>query len=378
MKILFAGGGSGGHFYPIIAVAREIRKIADEEGIVKIEMSFYSSAISENESALLRQEDIKYRWMPAGKVRNYFSFSNFFDPLKTLLGTIKAVWSVFLDIPDVVFAKGGYSSFPALLAARLLSVPVIIHESDTIPGKVNKWAAKFAKRIAISFPETVKYFPEDEKTALTGHPISASILKGEKDIAYNVFGFTKELPIIFVTGGSQGAEKINDVFLDILPKIIEFSQVVHQAGSLNVDGVKKRAMVILGNNPYAGRYRAYGFLNEVDLRDILSISTIVISRPGAGSIFSFAAWSLPAILVPITESAQDHQRSNAYSYARTGAAHVIEEANLTGNLLLAEINRLLGDFERLKIMQKAAGEFSRPDAAEKIAREIINLALEHS
>lgn len=378
MKILFAGGGSGGHFYPIIAVAREIRKVADEEGIVKLEMTFYSSVISENEQALLRQEDIKYRWVPAGKIRNYFSFSNFIDPFKTLAGTIKAIWSIFLDVPDVVFAKGGYASFPALLAARLLDIPIVIHESDTIPGKVNKWAASFAKRIAISFPETVKYFPEDEKTALTGHPVMASILKGDKDNAYNIFGFTKELPVIFVTGGSQGAGKINDVFLDIAPQVVEFAQVIHQAGTLNVDGVKKRATVVFGGNPYQNRYRIYGFLNEQDLRDTLSISTIAVSRPGAGSIFSFAALGLPVILVPITGSAQDHQRSNAYSYARTGAAHVIEEENLTGNLLLSEINRLLGDAERIKSMQSSAAQFARPDAAKKIAREIINLALEHS
>ena len=134
----------------------------------------------------------------------------------------------------------------------------------------------------------------------------------------------------------------------------------------------------MNKNPYTSRYRVYGFLNEADLRDALAITTIAISRPGAGSIFYFAASEIPAILVPISDSAQDHQRSNAYNYARTGAAHVMEEENLTGNLLLAEIKRLLDSPERLEKMKKAASTFSRPDAAEKIAREIINLALEHS
>lgn len=378
MKILFAGGGSGGHFYPIIAVARELRKIADEEGIVKVDMIFYSTALSDDELSLLKQEDIVYCWVPAGKVRNYFSILNFLDPFKTLAGIAKAVWSIFLDIPDVVFAKGGYASFPALLAARLFNIPVVIHESDTVPGKVNKWASSFARRIAISFPEATEFFPDSEKTAFTGHPVRTSVLRGDKDIAYSIFGFTKALPIILVTGGSQGAEKLNDIFLDIVPQVVEFAQVIHQAGPKNYDGVRKRAEVVLENTPYASRYRVYGFLNEADLRDALAASTIAISRPGAGSIFYLAASEVPAILVPISDSPQDHQRSNAYSYVRTGAARVIEEGNLTGNLLFAEIRRLLEDPELMDKMKKAAAAFSRPDAAEKIAREIINLALEHS
>ncbi len=378
MKILFAGGGSGGHFFPIIAIARELRKIADDEGIVKVEMILYSAALSEIELVLLSREDIRYRWVPAGKIRNYFSLLNFSDSFKTLAGIFKAIWSIFLDIPDVVFSKGGYASFPAVLASRLLSIPVVIHESDTVPGKVNKWAAGFARRIALSFSESAKYFPEGDNVALTGHPIQKSLLHGDKDAAYNIFGFTKELPVIFITGGSQGAEKINDVFLDIAARILEFAQVIHQTGTRNIDGVKKRATVVLDGSPFASRYKPYGFLNEADMRDALAITTIAVSRPGAGSIFSFAACQIPAILIPISESAQDHQRSNAYSYARTGAAHVLEEQNLTGHLLVAEIRRLLENQDKLQNMRESALEFARPDAAQKIAREIINLALEHT
>ena len=341
-------------------------------------MIFYSTALSDAEMTTLRQEDIKYRWVPAGKSRRYFSPLNFLDLFKLAAGILKAIWSIFLDIPDVVFAKGGYASFPAVLAARLLNIPIIIHESDSVPGRVNKWAANFAKRIAISFPEAAKYFSEGEKTAFTGHPVRKSVIDGNKDAALSIFGFSKNLPVILVTGGSQGAEKINDIFLDIAGQVIEFAQVIHQTGQNNYDGVKKRAEVVLEKNPYASRYRAYGFLGEADLRDALSIATLAISRPGAGSIYYLAASSLPAILVPITDSAQDHQRANAYNYARTGAAQVIEEENLTGNILFAEIRRLLENPERLEKMRASAAAFARPDAAEKIAREIINLALAHS
>lgn len=378
MRILFAGGGSGGHFYPIIAVAREIRKIADDEGIVKVDMVFYSTALADSELVTLRQEDIRYCWVPTGKVRRYFSFLNFSDLFKTLAGIVKAIWSIYLNIPDVVFAKGGYASFPALLAARLFNIPVIVHESDTVPGKVNKWASSFARRIAISFPESAQFFPEEEKTAFTGHPVRTSVLRGNKEAAYNIFGFTKELPVILITGGSQGAKKLNDIFLDIAPRVVEFAQVIHQTGPKIYESVRKRAAVVLEKSPYASRYHSYGFLNEADLRDALAISTIAVSRPGAGSVFYLAASEVPAILVPIPDSAQDHQRSNAYSYARAGAAQVMEEENLTGNLLLAEIKRLLENPERITEMKKSAAAFSRPDAARQIAREIINLALEHS
>lgn len=376
MRILFAGGGTGGHFYPIIAVARALRKIADEKRILDLEMIFMSD--TPFDVGLLNREDIKFKRTPAGKIRRYFSLLNITDTAKTAIGIVKAVWDIFLNIPDVIFAKGGYASFPALIAGRLFKIPVIIHESDSVPGKVNMWARKFARRIAISFPETIEYFKEEPKIALTGTPIRTQILGGNPDEAYTQFKLSTELPVIFVLGGSQGAQTINNAILDILPELLKKYQVIHQCGKKNYDEIQKRSDLILENSEFLNRYRLFAFLNEAELRNASSIADLILSRPGGTAIFEIAAWGLPAILIPIQNSAQDHQRKNAYAYASTGAAIVIEQQNLTSNILTFEIDKLISNPEKLETMKKKAQNFARIDAADKIANEIIELALEHA
>ena len=160
MKILFTGGGSGGHFYPIIAIAEELRRIAKEERILDPQLYFMST--DKYNARALYDQDIIFKRAFAGKRRRYKSILNVLDLVKTGTGIVQAVWEVFKIYPDVVFGKGGYASFPALIAAKIFGIPVIIHESDSSPGRVNVWAARFARRIAISYPEAAKYFPEEK------------------------------------------------------------------------------------------------------------------------------------------------------------------------------------------------------------------------
>ena len=158
MKIIFTGGGSGGHFYPIIAVADALNRIMEQEKIVRSDFIFMSE--TPYDASLLFKKGIKFKKIPAGKIRRYFSLLNLTDTVKTLIGIIRAVFGVFLNFPDVIFSKGGYAAFPVVFAARIFGIPLIIHDSDAVPGKVNKWSGKFAKRIAISFPSAADYFPE--------------------------------------------------------------------------------------------------------------------------------------------------------------------------------------------------------------------------
>ncbi|MEK7599000.1 MAG: undecaprenyldiphospho-muramoylpentapeptide beta-N-acetylglucosaminyltransferase [Patescibacteria group bacterium] len=374
MKILLAGGGTGGHFYPIVAVVRALKKIAEEEAFINMELTYFSD--QPFDANMLREEGVRFVSVSAGKMRRYFSFLNFIDFFKTILGIFQAIIAIYADMPDVVFAKGAYASFPALLAARLFRIPVIIHESDIAPGFVNSWAAKFAKRIAISFPESIKYFPES-KTALVGNPVRSRILGGNLNEAREIFGIDSA-PVILALGGSQGAQKINNVILDILPDMLSEAVIIHQCGPKNLDSVSKQSLVILEKNEFKDRYRLYGFINEDDLRSASCAASLIISRAGAGAIFEIAAWGKPSILIPIADSPQDHQRQNAYNYARTGAAAVIEENNLAPHILIAEIKKILSDKTRQISMNKAAAAFAKIDAAEKIARQIVDLALEHA
>ena len=371
MKIIMTGGGSGGHFTPLLAVSREIRRIADEEKIVSLSILYLADQPFDAEA--LRLEDIDFIKVSSGKLRRYFSLWNFVDIFKILIALVKSFWIVYREFPDVVFSKGGYVSFPVLAAARFYGIPVVIHESDSVPGRVNAWAAKFADRIAISFPETAKYFPK-EKTAYTGNPIRSRILGGNEEEALALFSLEPHVPVLLVLGGSQGAQPINAVFLQIAGELLGTYQIIHQTGKDNYGDVLKQASVLLEKSPHRGRYRLFPFLNEDQLRNASRLARVIISRAG-GTIFEIAAWGVPSILIPLPHAARDHQRHNAYIYARNGACTVIEESNLTPTVLLNETRKLLTDEEHRGRMIAAAQKFARIDAAEKIAREIIQLGM---
>jgi len=252
---------------------------------------------------------------------------------------------------------------------------VVIHESDSVPGRVNIWAGKFAQRIAISFPEAASFFPEG-KVALTGNPVRRELITPAKEGAREYLNLESDTPVILILGGSQGAQVINDVILRILPKLVEKYQIIHQTGPKNINYIKETSGVILHKNKLISRYKVFPWLNILALKMSAGISNLVISRSGS-SIFEIALWGLPSILIPIPESISHDQRSNAFAYATSGGAVVIEEKNLSPNVLLSEIDRILSDKELQKSMSKGALSFAQGDAGEKIAREILNIALEH-
>jgi UDP-N-acetylglucosamine--N-acetylmuramyl-(pentapeptide) pyrophosphoryl-undecaprenol N-acetylglucosamine transferase len=373
MKILLTGGGSGGHFYPLIAVAEAINQIAKDENLVSPKLYFMSDSPYDTETLI--QNNITFIPISAGKIRRYASMSNFFDLFRTFFGVIGALKKVFDLYPDVIFSKGAYASFPVLTAARLLRIPVIIHESDSVPGKTNLWASKFAKRIAVSYPDTAEYFPK-EKVAFTGNPLRKAVLNINRTGGHEYLNLEKDIPTILIIGGSLGAKIINERILDVLTKLIEKYQVIHQTGKNNVEEVSSTSAVILGDNQNKNRYRIFDYLNDLDLVMAAGAADLVISRAGS-TIFEIASWGVPSIVIPITESNGDHQRVNAYAYARSGASSVIEEINLTSNVLLTEIDRIMQDKNLREKMSTSAKNFAKPNAANTIAKEILTIALTH-
>ncbi len=381
MKIVFTGGGTGGHFYPIIAVAQKLNEMLEREKIANVEL-FYMSTEPYDER-LLFDNKITFKRVTAGKIRTYFSFENFTDIFKTSWGVVRAIFQMFAIYPDVVFSKGGFASFPVLVAARFFRIPIIIHESDSAPGRVNAWSGKFAQKIALSYVDAAQYFPAG-RTALTGNPIREEIIQPTGKDAFKELGLDPRIPVILVLGGSQGAQKINSNMVTIAPRLVEKYQVIHQAGDANVDEVQMLINGLLTRGPYergegntnASRYRVYGYLDTQTMKLASEASTIIVSRAGS-AIFEIAAWGKPAILIPITESNADHQRKNAFAYARAGGALVIEEANLSNNILMSEIDNLLGDEAKRAQMKESAKAFARTDAAEKIAEQIVAVLMRH-
>jgi len=374
MKIVFTGGGTGGHFYPIIAVAQKLNKIIAEEKIIGTKLYYFSDDPYDKEA--LFENDIIFEKVNSGKLRTYFSLKNFSDLFKTFFGVLNAIYKMFVIYPDVVFGKGGYASFPALLAARILRIPVIIHESDFAPGRVNTWAGNFADKIAVSFKGTVDYFPK-KNVAWTGQPIRVEIeQKANRKDALDFYKLSASLPVIFVVGGSLGAELINNTVIDALPILLKNNQVIHQTGVRNFKMVTERTQVVISDLNEKSRYVAIDFLSSAQMKMAAGVADVIISRAGS-TLFEIASWGVPSILVPFTNSNADHAKKNAFAYARTGACTVIEEMNMTANILTSEVQRIIGDEDVKNKMSHNALLFGKPDAAEKIAREILRIALAH-
>jgi UDP-N-acetylglucosamine--N-acetylmuramyl-(pentapeptide) pyrophosphoryl-undecaprenol N-acetylglucosamine transferase len=373
MRIVLTGGGSGGHFYPIIAVATEIKKVARENKLVEPELYYFAPV--EYDKAALFDNGITWVKITAGKMRRYFSILNFFTPFQVALGVLESIRWLYKIYPDVVFGKGGFVSFPVLLAARILRIPVVIHESDTVPGRTNMWAGKFADRVALSFSEASRYFKAD-KVAHTGHPVRRELIIPVKEGSHDYLKLEEKTPTVLILGGSQGSQIINDNILDSLPVLVEHYQIIHQTGQKHFEIVTETAKVVLQKSQFRYRYHPYENLDILHLRMCAGAADIIVSRAGS-TIFEIAAWGLPSIIIPITSSNGDHQRKNAYAYASAGAAEVIEETNLSPHVLVSEINRVLGNPGEKEKMIQAAKTFSRIGAAELIAKEIINIALPH-
>ena len=373
MRILFTGGGTGGHFYPIISIAEAIKALAKEKRLLEPEL-FYMAPTPYNESILFEQS-ITYKKVQAGKMRRYFSILNFFDLWRTLWGVLSAIYKVYKLYPDVIFGKGGYASFPVLMAGRILGIPIVIHESDSVPGRANLWAGKFAKRVAVSWVEAAKYFAVD-KVAHTGNPVRKDIRERKTEGAREFLKIEDDAPVVLILGGSQGAETVNEVVVEALPELIKNYVVIHQTGKKNLTSAKTTADVILQKSPNKNRYMPKDYLNTIEMRMAAGAADVVVSRAGS-TIFEIASWGVPSILVPIKDSNGDHQRANAFSYARAGACEVIEERNLTANILTTEIRRILENPELKEKMSKSAKAFDKPDAAKKVAEEILKIALSH-
>ena len=382
MRILFTGGGTGGHIYPIIAVTEELQKISAEK---KIGMDLRYFGSPEMFRSVLEQNGVRVSKIFSAKLRRYFDLRNFIDiPILLPLSIIQAFWKVFWFMPDVLFSKGGPGSLPVVLACKFYRVRIIIHDSDSIMGLANRMASRWADRIAVSFESTAKTLLENEKlsgkVAMVGNPIRKSLISGEileRGTAKKIFGFNPEKPVILVIGGSQGAVKINDLMLEIVGKIIKDFQILHQTGIKNFDEVKKELDIILRNYPeeQRSRYKTVPYF-EKDLKDAYTAADVMVSRASSGSIFEAAAFGKPSILIPLPEEVVgDHQTVNAYEYAKGGAAIVIEQANLEPNILLGQLKKIFSEPGKLTQMSQAAKNFAKPEAARVIAEEILKLGL---
>jgi len=367
-RIGLVGGGTGGHFYPLMATAEAIT-----ETDATVDLIYYGPTPYHKDSLTTR--NVRWRKIVSGKQRRYRSLLNFFDVFRIIFGTAQAVARLYIDYPDVIVSKGGYTSVPVVLAAAFLRIPLIIHESDAVPGRANRLATRFARYIAISYDDAAKHFPAS-KTALTGIPIRKVFFTPTPN-PDQVLGIDITAPVIFVIGGSLGAARINTLILDSLDELLPHYLIIHQTGEKHQKTVRKTSAARGLAKDLLERYFVLGHVSAYIMAAAYDVATIVISRAGSTSIFEIALKGKPSIVIPIPEAISHDQRSNAYAYARSGAASVIEEDNLTDNLLAAEIKRIVSDKRVYDAMATAATQFTTPEAAAKLADVTLGVAAEH-
>ena len=313
-KIILTGGGTAGHVTPNLALIPslkdhgfEIRYIGSYEGI---------------EKKLITDAGIPYDGISSGKLRRYFDLKNFSDPFRVAKGYFEALRLIRRYKPDVVFSKGGFVAVPVVLAAKHYKVPVIIHESDMTPGLANKICIPSAAKVCCNFPETLKYLPKD-KAVLTGSPIRAELLEGDRKAGLSYAHLTEDKPVLLIIGGSLGSVAVNTAVRKILPQLLNTFQVIHICGKGNLDES------LIGTEGYV----QYEYV-DAPLRHLFAAADIVLSRAGANSICEILALRKPNILIPLSAAAsRGDQILNANSFAKQGFSTVLEEEVLTADTL---------------------------------------------
>ncbi|MGP4038404.1 undecaprenyldiphospho-muramoylpentapeptide beta-N-acetylglucosaminyltransferase [Gracilibacillus sp. D59] len=347
-QIIFTGGGTAGHVMVNLAIIPEFLK----DGWA---IDYIGSKNGIERELIEPLEGVTYHPISTGKLRRYFSKENFKDPFKVLKGTWQAHRIIGKKKPTVIFSKGGFVSVPVLVAARMKGVPAVIHESDFTPGLANKLAIPFAKKVLATFPETVKYLPE-QKAEWIGAVVREELFTGKREKGFAMTGFTGKKNVLLIMGGSAGSQKINQAVREGLEELLLQFQVIHICGKNNIDETYEQ-----------DGYVQYEYVQD-ELKDLLAITDLVCSRAGANAIFEFLALNKPMLLIPLSRQAsRGDQIVNAQSFEKQGYAKVLEEENLSTESLVGSLLELKKDkFD----MKDKMNQYRSSEAKQKVI-EII-------
>ncbi len=367
-RIMLVGGGSGGHVYPLMAVAEALKQKDPAVELVALgEGPFMSRAIAGS--------GITYRTILAGKLRRYFSLLSLLDPFKTAAGFFQSLWWLLYYMPDAVFCKGGYASVAPALVARLYFIPVYTHESDSTPGAANRFIGKLATTVFTSFENASKFF-KPGKALLVGNPIRPEIINGDRNSALQQFNLRADKKTILVAGGSLGSQRINQAILESLVQLTEHYQVIHQCGESQLASVEAEVTKYEkeGEQSYGqtvkDNYRVFPFLDGTQMALAYALADVIISRGGASNISEIAALGKPAIIIPLsTTGSRGEQLHNAAEFSKFGAV-VIDESNLTSHILLNQLQELLEPAKYSEISAKIK-TFAKLDAAASVAEVLL-------
>jgi UDP-N-acetylglucosamine--N-acetylmuramyl-(pentapeptide) pyrophosphoryl-undecaprenol N-acetylglucosamine transferase len=382
MRILAVGGGSGGHVTPVVAVLKELRDTTPQADI----RFWCDTKFAPQARSLINQFDSNLRIdsIISGKLRRYHHLTvlrqllwprlvllNIRDSFLVIIGFLQSLVKLVLWRPNVVFTKGGYVCLPVGFAARLLHIPLVIHDSDAYPGLTNRVLSRWATAIATGAPLEYYDYPKD-RSQYIGIPISSEFHQfsaHEHTVARQQWGIDGNAPLVVITGGGLGAKRINDVVIEILPQLLQYCSVVLVAGSAQYDEL---TALTPANNTH---FQLHPFIAE-GMAALLGGADVVVTRAGATTILELAALGTPTILIPNGKLTGGHQLKNAQVYADADAVKVIDEADIINNnmLLVDAITSLLNDESMLSQLGENLSKFARPHAAQDMAAMIIDAA----
>jgi UDP-N-acetylglucosamine--N-acetylmuramyl-(pentapeptide) pyrophosphoryl-undecaprenol N-acetylglucosamine transferase len=369
LRLAIAGGGTGGHVLPALAVIDELRR----RGVLADVIWIGSREGVERRAA--ENAGVRFIAIPTGKLRRYLSLRNLTDAARIPLGVFSARRALATFRPSVILSTGGFVSVPTVVAARGIA-PVLTHEQTAILGLANRINARFADVIAVSHPGTALLASRlHRRVVVTGNPVRVGLTAGDHARGLLALGFSDAVPVVYVTGGARGASPINQRIAALLPGILDRAQIVHQTGPLSANPdagnlTQRRASLPVS---VRDRYKVVEFIGD-ELPDVYAAADLVIARAGAGTVAELAYVGLPAILIPLPGARGDEQALNARVLGDAGGAIVIEQSDATPERLQTEILTLLEDPDRRARMANAARTVARPDAAARLADELLSLA----
>jgi UDP-N-acetylglucosamine--N-acetylmuramyl-(pentapeptide) pyrophosphoryl-undecaprenol N-acetylglucosamine transferase len=371
MRVLISGGGSGGHIYPALAVATQLQETYNAQIL-------YLGSDDGLETELVPAAGLRMAVVKAGKLQRFVSWRTLVGVARVPVGMLQALSIVRAFRPDAAFTSGGYVAVPAGLAARLNRVPLLMHQQDVPPNLSNRLIAPLATRISVAFADSVRYFPA-HKTVQLGNPVRQAILDVRQtppEQAREQLGLAADVPLLLVTGGSQGARHLNQTLCRALPALLEQCQVLHISGKNLFDETRVLAESVLADLD-AGtrqRYRLVPYLSE-QMPLALQAATLVVCRSGAATLSELATLSKPAILVPLPPAlGGSPQEANAAMFGQKKAAEVIRDAVLSPEILVQRVQEYINAPEHLQAMAQAAGSLAKPEATREIVQTIAGMA----
>lgn len=356
IRIMLSGGGTMGSVSPLLAIRD---KMLEQNLNAKF---IWVGTATGPEKMIIEKEGIEYHSIKSGKFRRYFSFQNFIDPLNALIGVFQSMKLIRKFKPDVILSAGGFVSVPLIIAGKLKRKKTFVHQQDIVPGLANKLMARYAKVITVSFKKSLDDF-KGKNAKLTGNPVRQRIFQGNKDSALKTFQLESDLPTLVIMGGSLGAEKINQLVIDSVAKLIDFCQIIHLAGHGNIIEWVDKAQ--FGDK--ASRYHVYEYIHE-ELPDLYAVADLIVCRAGLSTLTEIAALRKPSMLIPIPNNQQE---VNSEYFSKQNAVISLKQDDLEAEEFVRLIKGMFDSNSSLENLSRNIADVMNSDASEKYIELIL-------